>query len=120
MSALEHRILGCLALGAELSSAEVYAELTDVASDKTEVINALSAMFTEKLVSRKQRTKKAAFIYHVALENIEPEPVVFIDNPILNRPELESFYKFGAKFLLMGAGVLWWVERVIDALEWVF
>jgi hypothetical protein len=107
-TALKHQILNCFALGRELSSAEVYSEITDIAEDKREVVDALSAMFAEKLVSRKQRTKKAAFIYHVALENVEPEPVVFIDNPILNEQYKPLTYKQIAMivFGLVGIGYL--------------
>lgn len=50
-----------------------------------------------------------------------PAPV-FCDEPALNKPKTESmgFREFSIKMLLMGAGAIWWVERVIDALEWIF
>lgn len=44
---------------------------------------------------------------------------VFCDES-LNKPDPKGFNRFAVKFLLMGAGVLWWLERVIDALEWIF
>ena len=47
---------------------------------------------------------------------------VFCDEPTLNKPKTESmgWREFSIKMLLIGGGVLWWVERVIDALEWIF
>ena len=47
---------------------------------------------------------------------------VFCDEPVLNKPKTESMglREFSIKMLLIGGGVLWWLERGVDALEWIF
>jgi len=100
-------ILDCFSTGLSLTSSEVRKAMS-IPSKKWEVQRSLLGLYKESKISRRQPTKKCAFIYYVAPENKAPEPVVYVDNPILDRPRkpLTFRYIFLAVFGLVGFGFL--------------
>ena len=121
--ALQHQILNCFACGVSLTSSEVYSQIRPPLlgfvdarniTTKHKVQKAMLDLYNEGRISRRQPTKKAAFIYHVALANVEPKPSVFVTEPMPISTEYNTRpFKFWATitmaplFFGLVSGLMW-------------